>query len=682
MLDAEPMVLPGAMTPDASARPDSHPVVEPPRPDAASAWGSLARSVVLSSLLGAALVGTVALLVRTKSLRAFVTTNDLAVDQRAAVLHAVTAGLGAGALVGLIAVATSRRRGWTLGMVERALWFLSPALLLPLLPMLLDWEAWIQRYDTLLPPMVMVVLAAEVLAFRSFRAVPDTVRDSWIALRRALPGIWLRHGPLIVVVAASVGYALFMGYYTVDWHHRLRTHNFDLSINNNLSYTALHGEFMKSRVAMPDDPDQYMAAHVKLGTYVFLPIYALFPRAETLLVIQSALLGLAGIPLFSFGRRHVSPWSAALVSLAYLGYYPMHGANFTEVQYVPHATFFIFVMTWAADVRRWIVCGLAFVAALLMREDVAVGVAVLGTFWLLSGHRPRAGILIAAISTAWFAFLRFYVMDKAGSWWFPTMYKGLFASGETGFGSVIKTLISNPLFTLAQVLTQKKALYLLHVLIPLAFLPARRWYLWAAFVSGGILTLLVTNYDPPITFSFQYIMFWTPYVFLAAPIALAAITRMRDHGKARARAALFAMAFSSTVLSYDWGAFARHPNALKGGFYTIDFGSTDDDRQRYRALRELVALIPKNASVAATENIGPHVSSRKYIYTMRGGPYGARFILASSRELNLGRTRVELIKAVKSKQYGVVARRLDFALFELGHDPSGNDRLMADWNLR
>jgi uncharacterized membrane protein len=570
---------------------------------------------------------------------------------------------------------------WPILRVEQYLWFLSPLLLLPLLPMLFCDEAWRGRHEALLPPLVLLLLFVETLVLRALSAVPEEARITVDLLRRRLPEVWRRHGALIVVVGASLGYAIFMSFYTVQWHHRLKTHNFDLSINNNLSFTALHGEFMMSRVAMPTKPESYIAAHVKLGTYVFLPIYALIPRPETLLVIQSSLLGLGGIPLFAFAKRYVSVWAAALIVLAYLCYYPMHGANYTEVQYVPHATFFIFAMAWAAEVRRWILFSLAFLAALAMREDVSVGLAVLGGFWLLSGHRPKAGTIVAIVSAAWFVFLRFHIMEKAGSWWFPKMYQGLFSPGETTFGSVLKTLLTNPVFALSKIITKKKVFYLLHLLAPLAFLPARRWYLWAAFISGGILTLLVTDYDPPITFSFQYVMFWTPYFFLAAPVAIAAIRSRPDFGAVRAKAALSAMALSSAVLTYNWGAFARHEKALKGGFGYVNFGMSQQERERYRLLLELKAMIPPDASVAATENVGPHVSSRRVFYTMRSGPHGAEYILASRRELRLGRTKSTLKEGLKSKTYGVVARRGDMALLKKGHDTAGNERLLKDWNL-
>src|SRR5690606_22515942 len=125
---------------------------------------------------------------------------------------------------------------------------------------------------------------------------------------------------------------------------------------------------------------------------------------------------------------------------------------------------------------RWVWFGFLFVATLLMREDVPIGLAVIGTFLLLTGHRPVAGLIMAAVSTVWFLYLRFYLMDTITEWWFPKMYKDLWSPGEEGFGSVIKTLLSNPIFTLKHIVTETKIVYLAHLLVPILLLPARRWY--------------------------------------------------------------------------------------------------------------------------------------------------------------------------------------------------------------
>jgi uncharacterized membrane protein len=494
----------------------------------------------------------------------------------------------------------------------------------------------------------------------------------WKVRRRGLPAL---------IVAAAACYAAFFIFFTIRWHYKLRTGNYDLSINNNLLFGGLHGHFLESPVVFPKDPPRYLANHAKFGAYLFLPIYALFPRAETLLVIQSLFVGFGALPLFALARRHLSDGMAALVVLAYLAYYPLHGASFSEFQAVPLTSFFVFTIAWAADAKRYRILGAALVIALSMREDISVGLAVLGGFLLLTGHRPLPGLVIAGVSTAYFLVLRFYVMEQAGSWWFPNMYKDIWADGEKGFRSVIKTLITNPTFLLSKVIVEKKLLYVMHLLVPMAFLPVRRWYLWTALVPGALLTLLVTNYDPPTTFSFHYVMHWAPYLFMAAVLALKAIRHAGAEGIARSRAAIATMVLSSLVLSYNYGAFSQREGSFKAGFNRIEFTYSDAERKRYAELMEIVKDIPPDAPLAATEKVGPHVSSRLLLFTMRNGPQTGQYILASSRELKLSKTRPTLKEALESGEYGVLRRVGDFALMKKGHATTGNAQLIQDWEL-
>jgi uncharacterized membrane protein len=314
-----------------------------------------------------------------------------------------------------------------------------------------------------------------------------------------------------------------------------------------------------------------------------------------------------------------------------------------------------------------------------MREDVAVGIAVLGAFLLLTGYRPLPGLVITSSALAYFLFLRFYVMEEAGSWWFPNMYKDLWADGEKGFRSVIRTAITNPLFTLTKIIVEKKIIYLLHLLVPIAFLPARRWWLWAAFAPGAMLTLLVTNYDPPITYSFHYVMHWAPYLFIAVVLYLATVAKERS--PVRARAALAAVAAATLVLTYNYGAFPRREGSFKGGFNKIEFSYTEAEHARYLRLMDLVKDLPPDAPIAATEKVGPHLSSRVTLYAMRNGPQTADFIVASSRELKLSKTKPHLKDALESGRYGVIRRSGDFALMKRGAPTHENQQLLRDWGL-
>ena len=657
------------------------PEVPRPQPDE-DRWGIGSRVLLISALLGSALIVWTQFAFRSKWIADFLENNRLeSPDQRGELLTGFMLGLALGGAAGGIALGRlwQKRRSWAIA--EQWAWFLSPLITLPILPIVFRARPWQNRHQALLLVVLFGSFALEALLTRSLLNAPAAVRSWWRGLTEQLPLKIRAHGPRAIVIAAAVGYVLFMSFYFVRWHYKLRTHNFDLSINTNLIYGGLHGKILESTVVFPSDPGKYLANHAKFGTYLFLPIFAIWPKPETLLVLQSLLLGLAALPLYGFARRHVSNAMAAAIAIAFLCYYPMHSANFSEFQNVPIATFFIFSLVWAAETRRWLICGLCTGAALLLREDIPIGIAVVGGFMLLTGYRSFAGLVIAAASMTYFVYLRFRIMDDAGEWWYPNMYKDLWADGEKGYGSVIKTLITNPLFVLNKLVVEKKLLYLLHLLTPVAFLPARRWYLWAAFIPGIFLTLLVTNYDPPTLFSFHYVMHWAPYLFLAVPLALESIGRSLDFGVVRMRAAAATMVCASLVLTYNYGAFAARPSSLKGGYSFIDFTWGDVEADRYERLSSLIELIPKNASVAATETVGPQVAAREKMFTMRHGPQNADWILASSKELKLSRTKPLLKAALDSGQYGVVKRNGEFALFKRGANISQNRQLSLDWQL-
>lgn len=645
------------------------------------ALSSIARSAALGGLILLGLVLWAQFNFKSGWVPDLLTANDLDLDARKRLIYSMVAAVvvGGAAAATWASVAELRRGGAR--QVERWMWLLSPLCLAPAFPLLLRWKPWKGRLDALLPTVLVCALALEVLVRQAIVAAPARATEWLSRLRSGAPALLRRWGPLGIVVLGAVLYSAFFCFYTIQWHHKIRTGNFDLGINNNLMFSGLNGRFLHSTVVFPNDPEKYLANHAKIGAYAFLPVYALFPRPETLLALQSTLLGAGALPLFGFARKRLGDWMGALVAVAYLCWYPMHAANFNEVNHIPMAAPFILATVWAIDGRHWKSLVLFFLLGTLMREDIPIGMAVIGTFLLLSGHRPLVGLVIALISSVWFVVLRFYIMDSAGDWWFPDMYKELYSPGEKGFGSVIKTLITNPFFVLWKVISKEKLWYVMHLFVPLVFLPARRWYLWAAFIPGALTTLLSTSYKPLTMYSFQYVMHWGPYLFLAAVLALESLKNQPEFGRARVWAAAAAMGFATLTTTYNAGAFARNEGTLRAGYHTASFTLSDQERERYAQLKKLVAMIPPDASVTGTERVGVHASSRVFYYGMRRGTYKADYLLASSKELELDRTKQHLTQALRRGEYGVLERAGDIALFKRGHSTAGNDQLMKDWQL-
>ena len=66
---------------------------------------------------------------------------------------------------------------------------------------------------------------------------------------------------------------------------------------------------------------------------------------------------------------------------------------------------------------------------------------------------------------------------------------------------------------------------------------------------------------------------------------------------------------SQTRHSYNVGAILQRQSFV-GAFSTINFKTTPEGAERYQALMDLVRKSPCQASVAATEYLNPHVSTR------------------------------------------------------------------------
>jgi len=271
-------------------------------------------------------------------------------------------------------------------------------------------------------------------------------------------------------------------------------------------------------------------------------------------------------------------------------------------------------------------------------------------------------------------------MPAAGSWWFANLYDDLMTPDARNYGGVVMTILTNPAYLLSTVLTEKKLIYALHLVAPLAFLPLRRWLLLLGVLPGFFFTLMTTGYDPTISIAFQYTAHWIPYLFAGTVLALAWMGGSAE-GVIRRRAALAALVVGIVLHSLAYGAILR-PTEFRGGFQTIPFHVTEEERARYRDLLRVIALIPPDASVAATDPETPHISNRITAYPLRQGAGDAEYLLIRKGALGFNKSRQHAQEALDEYSYGLLARVDDFFLFKRGLQAPDTDRALAELRLR
>lgn len=593
----------------------------------------------------------------------FVAGNAISSVARASLLLACGACLLAGLLLwGLIRTRRGSAVAWD---TARRL---APWLLAAALPPLFNWRAWEGRDLHFL-----VLSAAFVLALFRLVRVAQSAPALGLGSRFSTSGPFLRlpgrilARPGLLIGLAVLGYALYFGYHTIVHHRNGFSRSFDLGIENNGLWNIVHGAPLLKNTPSAGPQGNMFGSHATLLAYVLAPVYALHQSPETLLALQALLVGAAAIPFFLWSRVHLGPTPAVVLSLCYLLYPPLHGANLFDFHYLTIAPFFLWLALWALETRRDRIGTVAVLLCLALREDVAASLAVLGLYLLFSGRRPVAGAVVAGVSNASFAALKFVLMPLAEP--DPTylfQWAGLLPSGERSYFGVLKTIVANPVFTLGTLLTLPKLVYMLQILVPLAFLPLRRPLGWLFLLPGLVFTLLSTGYPPLTQISFQYTAHWTGFLFPAVVLVLGQASRA---GPPRA-AALAALVAGTLVVSHQYGAVLQR-NTARGGFDRFHFGTTDADLALRRERAALLARVPERAKVVASETLVPHVSSRPDAYTLRLGVYDAEYMLFSLIPTATGEIE-QARAALADGRFGVVAVESRLVLARRGYDLSGN----------
>ncbi len=609
-----------------AARSAAAPAVQPRVRLREQPWPKLIRGVALLSVSGASIALGIATLFLYQEAELFVAKNALAMPERMVLTFALLGGGLLFTLVPLLWLLLSRGRATA--RILRAADLLSPLALTALLPPLFAYRAWQDAPLTYLVVLALSVILAEHLFTRALASVPESI-TRWaddFALRPALA----RWGPIVILLGASVAYAIYFSHYTILHHHRFQTGAFDLGINVNWCYNALHGEWFRSTVLYGPDGGHFLANHAIYAMFIWLPLYALQPGAEVLLTYQSVMCGIAAIPLYLFAARLIPRPAALVVALAYLMYAPLHGPNFYDYHELPVALPFHFLLYWAIASDRTKLVPPLVVILFAHREDIPIGLAILGFFLLASGVRPRLGALLGFSSALFFVLNRFVIMPSFGNWWFADIYKDLQPAGVYGFGGIVQTMLINPAYFLSTLLKAEKLTYALHLFAPLAFLPARRLGLLFLAIPGFFLTLMTTGYAPTISIAFQYTTHWIPYLFATTVIALK-LLRESSPGRARQWGAIVALAIGVLSHSTSYGAVIQQ-DTFVGGFGRVVFEMTDEEKKTYAGFRRLADRIPSTASVAATDPLVSHVAARMNIYSLNGAHGSADYLLVRSGE--------------------------------------------------
>src|SRR5207248_1410936 len=137
-----------------------------------------------------------------------------------------------------------------------------------------------------------------------------------------------------IVAALALTYFLLYSVLSVLRHLTYHSFGSDLGLFDQVFWNTTQGRFFESTMSLAQpQPHSYFADHFSPVYLLLLPAYALLPRPETLLVIQTLFLALGVLPLYLLARLKLEPGFRRLVwapiyflflPLAFINLYDFH----------------------------------------------------------------------------------------------------------------------------------------------------------------------------------------------------------------------------------------------------------------------------------------------------------------------------------------------------------------------
>lgn len=216
-----------------------------------------------------------------------------------------------------------------------------------------------------------------------------------------------RRAAWFIVYLAAALFILFVGQHALVRHIAYHDDGFDMGNMDQAVWNTLHGHPFRftNRAEDWNGPPTRLGIHVEPILLLIAPLYLIHSGPETLIALQTVAFALGALPLFLLGLRRLPalPLVATAFAVAYLASPAVLGVALWDFHAVALATPLLLTAVWALDARRfgWFV--LAALLALLTKEDVGLSLIPLGVYIALWLRRPRLGWAVALVALAWVA---------------------------------------------------------------------------------------------------------------------------------------------------------------------------------------------------------------------------------------------------------------------------------------
>lgn len=460
---------------------------------------------------------------------------------------------------------------------------------------------------------------------------------------------WMLLGLMVLAFAAGFSWLSILR------HEAFQSHAFDLGNMDQAVWNTLHGRMLRFT-------DMAVGSHVltdRLAIHVepILPLlsllYLIHSGPETLLVVQACVVSLGAIPAYLLAREGMRrDWLALAFPLAYLLHPSLQNAVLDDFHPVTlSACFLLWAMyfAWSARLLPFVVTG---VLAMSTKEDIGLLIGLLGLVFI-ARRLAVPGAVVVILGFAWFLVCIAVIIPHFNPQG-HSPYLARYGYLGHGFAGMVRGATTHPGLVAGVLISSSRQAFLRGLLHPLGFTSILG--LPIVLLAAPSFAIDMLSADPTMSSGlYQYAAEIVPYVVAAGTLGTVWVSNraIRQH---IIRPDFIPVALSALVVAASLVA------TWLDGFSPLAYGYTIPSAGPHQRLeQQILRDIPRQAVVAAADEIEPHLSDRPTIYLLptihpRNGP-PARYIVVDASVPSLPvrpRTLMGTVQRALTRGYGVV----------------------------
>lgn len=416
----------------------------------------------------------------------------------------------------------------------------------------------------------------------------------------------------IIILLFAVMVTVFVSVTSICHHKNFGTSTHDLGLFVQM-YHNLSTNLTAVTTCERDEFLSHFYIHASYIYYLLVPVYKLFPKAETLLIAQ-AILAMGGIiPTFLIAKKHnMKGLSLIFIGIAYVFcsslispcYYDFHENCFLPT--------LLMWLLWAVDSKKYILFYVFSILVCIVKEDAPLYVICIGIYMLFEDKNKGRinGLIMAVISGIYMMIITSWLTNNGdGQMMTSARFGMLLIDSEGGLKEVVKNTLADPGYFFNLIIKENTVKFFLQVMLPMLFLPffTKKLYRYMLMMPFIITNLVIgSSYGYAANIDYQYIF---------GPVCLLfymCIINLGDMGQIHKRELPVIMGCASLIMAI--GTQSNRINYYENYMLNKEYNIQ---------IEEILESIPDDASVLCDTWLVPHIANRSEVYLLDNNDYNA-----------------------------------------------------------